>query len=131
MAKKSLPRLTPSEFEIMDIIWDAGETTVAHIAEQINAQRQESLRSATIRVQVKRLIKKGWVRSKKINSIIHYSAAVPRAEVSSNMVDDVRERVFGGSYFDMVKALFSSKDISGEDIEKIRELIEKTDPGSK
>ena len=96
MKKKTLPRLTPSEFEIMNVIWDKGKTTIAEIMDVINSRRKEELRRATIRVQVIRPEEKGWLKGEKLNSHLHYSASAPRSEASLRMVDEVRNQPLRG-----------------------------------
>jgi BlaI family transcriptional regulator, penicillinase repressor len=125
MKKKLLPRLTPSEFEIMSVIWEKGKATVGEIMDVINAKRKEQLRRATIRVQVIRLEAKGWLKGEKLNSHLHYSATAQRAEASLRIVDEVRNQAFKGSHFELVKALFSNSDVSSMEIEKIRNFIDK------
>lgn len=57
----NLPRLTPSEFEIMDAIWNAAEMTVTEVMKQINAFSERALSRSTIQVQIQRLAEKGWL----------------------------------------------------------------------
>ncbi|MBU8902181.1 MAG: BlaI/MecI/CopY family transcriptional regulator [Victivallales bacterium] len=129
MKAKQLPRLTPSEFEIMSIVWEKGKTTVGAIMELINAKRKEQLRRSTIRVQVIRLAEKGWLKGEKLDSGLHYSAIAPRADASLRMVDEVRNQAFRGSYFELVKALFANSDVSSMEIEKIRNFIDEQQEG--
>ena len=125
MKDKKLPKLTPSEFEIMNIIWEKGKASIGTIMDIINTKRKEQLRRSTIRVQVIRLEKKGWLKSKKLNRQFHYSATTPRAEASLRIVDEVRRQAFKGSHFELVKALFANSDVSSMEIEKIRNFIDK------
>ena len=125
MKEKRLSRLTPSEFEIMSVVWDKGNATIGAIMDVINAKRKEQLRRATIRVQVIRLEEKGWLKEEKLNSHLHYSATAQRAEASLRMVDEVRNQAFKGSHFELVKALFANSDVSSMEVEKIREFIDK------
>jgi BlaI family transcriptional regulator, penicillinase repressor len=129
MKEKQLPRLTPSEFEIMSVVWEKGKAAVGEIMDVVNANRKEQLRRSTIRVQVIRLEEKGWLKGEKLNSRFHYSATVPRTEASLRMVDEVRNQAFKGSYFELVKALFSNSDVSSMEIQKIRNFIDEQQEG--
>ncbi|QSH42253.1 BlaI/MecI/CopY family transcriptional regulator [Lentisphaerota bacterium ZTH] len=120
---KHLPRLTPAEFEIMNIVWAKGEATVGEILDAVNASRKEQLRRATIRVQVVRLEKKGWLKVEKLNNLLYYSATTAKAEASHHMINEIRTKAFQGSYFELVKTLFKNSDVSSTEIEKIRDFI--------
>jgi hypothetical protein len=40
------------------------------------------------------------------------------------VVDEVRNKAFKGSYFELVKALFANSDVSSAEIRKIRDFID-------
>jgi predicted transcriptional regulator len=125
MQKRTLPKLTPPEFEIMEVVWKLGETTVTEIMEAVNAAGDKQLKRSTIQVQVLRLEEKGWLTHREDGKRFLFSTAVSKEEASAEIVRDVKERVFGGSCAELVKALFNHTEISPEEIKKLRNLINK------
>ncbi|GAH13443.1 unnamed protein product [marine sediment metagenome] len=76
MAKKRVRKLSPSNLEIMNIVWAKGEVSVNDIFEAINAKRLDKLRRTTIQVQMNRLEDYGWLKHKIKGRTFFYSALV-------------------------------------------------------
>ena len=125
MATETLPRLTPAEFDIMDVVWNAGELTVTEILQKVNKLNNRNLKRATIQVQVGRLEEKGWLKHYEEGNKFIFAATVPRSEASAFIAYDIGQRVFGGSCVELVKAFFSKSEISPDEIKQLRELIDK------
>ena len=123
----SLPRLTPAEFDVMDAVWNAPETTITEVMKAVNRGKSKPLKRATVQVQLRRLEEKGWLRHREEGNKFFYSATEGRREASAAIAEDIRTRVFGGSCADLVRALFQNKDISRDEIEELKELIAKHD----
>ncbi len=122
--KQDLPKLTVAEFEIMKVIWEQEEASAATILSEINKLRLNELNRSTIRVQVARLIDKGWITSVGTNRSKRYKATVPRGRASSLIADDVKDRVFNGSTLELIRTLFKSSEVSGEEMAEIRRLLD-------
>ena len=125
MSIETLPRLTPSEFDIMDVVWNAGELTVTEILQKVNKLNNRNLKRATIQVQVGRLEEKGWLKHYEEGNKFIFTATVPRSEASAFIAYDIGQRVFGGSCVELVKAFFSKSEVSPDEIKQLRELIDK------
>ncbi len=125
MKSDSLPRLTPPEFEIMDVIWSGEELTTAEIVSQVNLGKDKKLKRTTIQVQVTRLEEKGWVTHRGQGKKFIYSATVPRSDASAAITADIKERIFGGSCLELVKSLFAGSNITSDEVKKLREFMDK------
>lgn len=125
MENHNLPRLTPAEFDIMDVVWNAGELTVTEILREINTLHNRNLKRATIQVQVGRLEVKGWLKHHQEGKKFMFKAAIPRSEASAFIANDIGKRVFGGSCVELLKAFFSGSAVSPNEIKQLRELIDK------
>jgi len=124
---KSRPKLTDAEFEIMEVVWDIGETNVNEVNKLISQKRGEELSRTTTQVQMRRLEVKGWLKHRKVQRNFYYSATINRQESSEEIVTDIRERVFGGSVSSLVKCLFKSDKINAEEVAELRKIIENGD----
>jgi len=125
MTKKRVRKLSPSNLEIMNIVWAKGEVSVNDIFEAINAKRVDKLRRTTIQVQMNRLEDYGWLKHKIIGRTFFYSALVEEQKTRKKILNDTINRVFGGSRAELVKCMLENSDVSPEDIRKLRELLKK------
>jgi predicted transcriptional regulator len=123
MSPSSLPRLTDAEFEIMEIVWQEGETTVNHVWETINLKRNTRLSRTTIMVQMSRLEEKKWLKHRAAGRTYLYSATRKKDETLENLVGDIHRRFFKGSSSDLVRCLFKSVRLSKEEIQKLKDII--------
>ena len=120
----NLPRLTPAEFEIMDVIWNGGEMTVTEVMNQINGAGEKTFSRSTIQVQMQRLSEKGWLKYKEQGKTFLYSATVKRSEASARIAEDVKKRVFGDSCAELVRTLLDHSSISSSDVAALKKLID-------
>lgn len=124
MKKGHLPKLTPSEFEIMNAVWNAGEATVTEVMREINSVHKRNLTRSTIQVQVGRLEEKGWLTHRQEGNKFIYQSTTPRSEASAKIAIDIGDRIFGGSCVELVKAFFSQSAVTPDEIRQLRELID-------
>ena len=130
MSPLPLPKLTDAEFEIMGIVWDEGETTVNHVWETINQNRQVPLSRTTILVQMNRLEQKKWLEHRVEGRTFLYSPTRKRDKTLESLVGDIHDRFFKGSSSDLVRCLFKSVKVSKAEIEKLKEVIRSQEGGS-
>ena len=116
--------LSAAQFDIMSVVWDQGEVTIAMVLKAINEKRRKKLRRTTIQVQMSRLEKKGWLTHRAQGRTFYYRASRDREEVLAMIAGDVTNRIFGGSCADLVKCLFDQKKISVEEIQRLRKVLD-------
>ena len=124
MQEFTLPKLTPAELNVMQVVWDAGESTVTEIMKSVNTENNKSLKRTTIQVQVLRLEEKGWLEHREDGNRFLFRATVPKEQASADIVRDVREQMFGGSCAELVRTLFDHTEISPAEIQKIQKMID-------
>jgi BlaI family penicillinase repressor len=125
--KKRSKKLSPANLEIMKIVWEKGEVTVNDVFEAINAKRKDKLRRTTIQVQMGRLEDYGWLTHRKEGRTYCYSAVDEKQKIRRDILNDIKNRVFGGSHAELVKCLFEDEKISPEEIKELRALLKKID----
>lgn len=119
-----LPKLTDHEFEIMKIVWDRGQVTINEVLDVVNSVHKRSLKRTTIQVQMKRLEEKGWLIHHEEGRNFLYESTRGREEVSREITSDIKRRIFDGSYANLVKALFQGSDVTGDEIKRIRKILD-------
>ena len=121
---KRLKKLSPANLEIMKIIWDQGEVSINDVVEAINAGRKDSVRRTTIQVQLGRLEEYGWLKHRQEGRTFFYSAVVAQRKTTKDILDDVKNRVFGGSRAELVRCLIEDEDLSPAEIDEMRTLLQ-------
>jgi predicted transcriptional regulator len=123
MAKKSVPKLSPANLEIMKIIWRLGEATVNDVFEAINTHRKEKLRRTTVQVQINRLEEYGWLKHREVGRTHYFRAVRGKEKTKRDIIVDIKNRVFGGSRMELVKSLLNDSDLKPEEIQELRDLL--------
>jgi len=127
MPLEQRPRLTPTELEIMQVIWEMKEATINQVADRINADRYAPLRRTTIQVQMNRLETKGWLEHTEDGRTFLFSSPYEREATLAEMASDIQDRAFGGSCTELVKCLIDQQKISVEEMDRLRKLIQEID----
>ena len=124
----SLPSpLTEAQLEIMNIVWDRGETTLGEIWKSLSERRKVA--GTTVQTLLTRLVEKGWLRYRAEGKVFHYSAAHPRQPILRQMVRRMADSAFGGSTQGMVMALLEDQALTKEEADRLRELIDRAERG--
>lgn len=123
MAKST--RLGDGEFEVMQAIWDAKEPVAAgNILEKIKEKRTWGL--STLITVLGRLTEKGYLSVDKSTGISIYCPLVAEKDYKNRESRSFLEKVYGNSLSAFVSALYDGGSIKNEDLEELREFIEKT-----
>jgi BlaI family transcriptional regulator, penicillinase repressor len=125
MTKAELPSLSEAQLEIINIVWDRGKATVGEIWKALAERR--SLSRNTVSTMVTRLEEKGWLRHRVVGGTFLYSATHPREKVLPRMVHRLVDAAFQGSAEGLVLTLLEGGRLSGEEIERIKAMLDKAD----
>lgn len=123
--EEALPALSEAQTEIMNVVWEQGETTLAQVCAAL-ASRRELARN-TVQTQLARLVEKGWLLHRSEGKAFYYRAAVPREAARSRVVQRLVDAVFGGSAEGLVMTLLDGRKLSKEEADRIRALIEQAE----
>jgi len=120
-------KLTPVQFEIMNVVWDAPNgVTVAEIWEVITESRDVA--RTTVLNLVGRLESRGWLRRRKREGVYHYEATIDRETATADVAERFVDDFFGGSTREMVLSLLGSNRLSKKEIAQLRKLLTQTTP---
>lgn len=122
-AKKQSRKLSPANLEIMKVVWEKGDVTINDVVEAINTRRKNKIRRTTVQVQMKRLEDYGWLKHTEMGRTYVYSAVVEKQKTRRDILEDIKNRVFGGSRAELVKCLMEDADVSPEEINELRALL--------
>lgn len=119
------PPLSEAQLEIMNIVWDRGEATVAEVWKALGARRKVARN--TVLTMLTRLEEKGWLCRDEGGHAFRYKAAVPREATLGTMIRRLVDTAFGGSAEGLVMALLHDRGISAEEADKIRAMIDRAE----
>ena len=123
MTQKQLPALSPSETEILSIVWQLGNATVQDVCDKLPTKWKISY--ATVQTLLRRLEKKGYLKHNlRVKAHVFYPA-VKQKTVIKRSVSEFLNRLFRGDPLPLVQYLAEHGKISAEDIEKLKEIVDK------
>ena len=123
MTQKKLPALSPSETEILRLVWQLDKATVQEVCDKLPAKRK--IAYATVQTLLRRLEKKGYLNHNIRGKAHVFIPAVKREHVVKRSVSDFLDRLFGGDPVPLVQYLAKHGKISSDDIEELKRLISK------
>ena len=122
MVRKNLPALSPSETEILRLVWQLGKATVQEVCDKLPARRK--IAYATVQTLLRRLEKKGYIKHHNRGKAHVFFPAVKQEAVIKRSVKDFLERLFGGDPVPLMQYLAQHGKINTEDVEKLKQLVD-------
>ena len=123
MTQKKLPALSPSETEILRLVWQLDKATVQDVCNKLPAKRK--IAYATVQTLLRRLEKKGYIKHRIRGKAHVFFAAVKSENVIKRSVNDFLDRLFGGDPIPLMQYLAEHGKIDADDIEKLKRLAGK------
>jgi predicted transcriptional regulator len=121
---KQEPRInpTPSELEILQILWSRGPSTVREIHEVLSQEKEVGYTSALKLLQI--MTTKGLVQRSEDQRAHVYAAALPAEKTKQQFAADVLQRVFRGSTSQLMQHALSGRRSSKKEIDEIRRMLD-------
>jgi len=117
-----MKQLTKAEEEVMQLLWELKEATVASIIEKIpNPKPAYNTISTIVRI----LENKGFVSHRKQGKGYIYFPSVPKEEYSSQSINKLMNNYFNGSFKNMVSFFVKKNDMDIKDLEQILKELNK------
>ncbi|KPL26809.1 MAG: transcriptional regulator [Bacteroides sp. SM1_62] len=120
---KEIPKISESEWLIMKTIWSENPITANRIVEILS--NSTSWNPKTIKTLINRLVKKGAVGFESIGRVYNYYPLIEEAVFVKAESRSFLKRVFGGAVKPMLATLVESEELSQEDIEDLKRILEK------
>jgi predicted transcriptional regulator len=118
MKKRTRPRLSAGEMEILQMLWRQGPVALS----EAQAGLGRAIGYTTVQTRLNRLVDKGVV-TRTADRPARYAAALAPEEVSAGHLDLLMERVSGGSVVPLVAHLVRDRALSSADIAELKQLI--------
>jgi BlaI family transcriptional regulator, penicillinase repressor len=115
------PKLSKLEFEIMETLWNRGESSIREIQEAFPAKKRPAY--TTIQTTVYRMEAKNTVRRvRKVGNFHMFAAAVSRSAAQRRLVDDLLA-LFGGRSQPVMAHLIESGKLTLDDIREAEKAL--------
>lgn len=126
MRKKSTDKgrklLTEVELEMMGALWDLGEGTVADVSKRLPPDRKLAYTSVSTMLRI--LEQKHVVTSRKAGRGHLYAPLVSREDYGKTTVQNLVEKVFGGTPSAMVRSLLDMEGLTESELDSIRTMLD-------
>lgn len=122
----NIPKPTKTELAILNIMWQISPATVRQIHEEIIKNGKTSYTTTLKMLQV--MHQKGLVTRNSEHKAHIYEPALTKKETQRQMLDDLKNRLFGGSISSLVlQALGSNDSTKQSELDEIKNLLEKVE----
>ena len=107
----------------MKICWEKGTTIARVIYEETLNEKKRSYH--TINTMLKRLVKKGYLKSEKLGPLWLYTPIVPRSKVIKQEIETFVTNVLDNTFTPLLSFLTEKHELSEEEIEALEKLLKK------
>ena len=119
---KARPPLSGLELEVMNLVWDLGESTSADIIDAFAKHRP--LAPTTIRTVLANIEEKGYVdRVPTTERALRYRPAFPREAVATQTLQQLVGRLFGGSPKAAIAQLLADEELDAAELDEIQKMV--------
>ena len=105
----------------MQVLWANGRVNARDLTDTLNLR--EPIAHSTVQTLLRKLEAKGAVGHEKEDRTFIYRALIAADEVAESVTHDVLSRIFGGSVSGLVSHLLKYENVSREDLEELRKLV--------
>jgi len=126
MGRPPAKELTERELEVMQVFWKHGEATAAEVRDYLAAQGLDRA-YPTIANLVRLLYGKGLLEPTNSERPFRYRAVRSFEEVSSNLLGDLLDRVFGGSREQLFVRLLEQKKLTASERHILERILKEHD----
>lgn len=123
MTELKLAAVSPAETEILRILWQLKNAAVQQVLNQLPPDR--NITYATVQTLLRRLEKKGYIKHQAQGKAYLFYPAVKQKDVISKKVSDFLDRIFGGDPVPLMQYLAEHGKITADDIENLKNIINK------
>ncbi len=114
-------KLFDSEMKIMELIWELEPVSAKELS--VTAEKNIGWNKNTTYTVIKKLIGKGYVKREEPDFVC--TSLISKDEVRKTETKGLIEKLFGGSKKALFSALLEDRDMTDEELEELREMIDK------
>lgn len=113
-----MSKFTPSELEVMQVLWEHGSLKPAEIQEKY----PRAIRNAALRSLLLVLLEKGHVTRQLKGKAYYYKAKTPKQSSFKKMARQMANVFCGGSSAALIAQLIRAEELTPEDVRELQEI---------
>ncbi|KOP64682.1 CopY family transcriptional regulator [Bacillus sp. FJAT-18019] len=122
---KNLGRLSETEMEIMEVIWEL-ETTVT-VNRLMEIFQSKDWKTSTLSTILKRLIEKGFLTKSMTGKTNYYTPTLTLSEYKKYETQSFLSRLYNGKAKNFIAALVEDDELNQDDIAELKEWFARKD----
>ena len=122
--------VTDTELALLQVLWDVGPATIRQLTDVLYPGGRTA-QYATVQKLLDRLETKDCVRRERTPAAHIFTASIGRAELIGRRLQDMAEKLCGGSLTPLLTHLVRTKRLTAKERQELRDLIDEIDPKSK
>lgn len=124
MARPRTPHPTPSELEILKLLWERGPLTVREVMD-IEGAEQKTRAYTSVMSLMNVMAEKDLLIREPEGRAFRYHPAVTRESTQTQLATDLWSRVYEGATSTLVAHLLEQSQPTDEELSAIRQLLER------
>jgi BlaI family transcriptional regulator, penicillinase repressor len=125
MRKASERKLGDLELQILNVLWEQGTSTVRQVLVALPVTPRPAY--TTVLTMMRLMEEKGYLTRKEQGRAHVYTARLQEKRIKRGLLHDLIDNAFRGSSDALLVHLLENRDLSGEELARVRRLIvEKT-----
>jgi predicted transcriptional regulator len=113
---------TDSELEILNLLWEHGESSVRFINDLLNEKREVGYTTTLKIMQI--MNEKGLVKRNTEQKIHLYKAVHKENKIKNNLLTNLIDTTFNGSAQSLIMAALGNQKVSKNELNEIKNLID-------
>jgi BlaI family penicillinase repressor len=113
-------RISPTEWEVMEMVWRRGTVTAAEVISSLGAAREWN--QSTVRTLLARLVEKGTLRFEANANRYVYRAAITRQCCVRQESRSFLDKIFGGDVNSLLAHFVRESGVSAEELDSLKRL---------
>lgn len=122
--------VTDAELAVLQVLWDQGPTTIRHLTDYLYPGGGTA-QYGTVQKLLERLADKHFVARRRSGPAHVFTAAIARDELIGRRLQDMAEKLCGGSLTPLLTHLVRAQRLSEREREELRHLIDELDKDRK
>lgn len=113
--------ITPTEWEVMRVVWAKGETTSKEVFTVLNEKKE--WKSTTVKTLLGRLVDKGMLSTKKVGNKFLYAPLVEQRKSVQTITDDLLSKVCSTKVGNLIETIITDSELSFDDIDRLEAIL--------
>jgi len=122
MARPKSKELTERELEVMQVFWESSPSTAAEVRDRLEMDGRD-LAYTTVATLIRILCEKSFLKQSTTERPFQYRPVRTFEDVSSSLVSDLVQKVFGGSRDQLMVQLLGNKKLTAKERATLEKIL--------